>query len=196
VISFFIFNVLQKTLINNANNDIKSYSQKLKAIPNLEKVLTIQNQLKTLPQLHQNKHIVSRLFNDMLQVTPSRTFIGQVSLDTNANTIMISGTADTIATVNTFVDTLKFTKVTTNNDSSSSKLAFSDVVLTSIGRSDKTTSYTISSNFDPSLFDGSQSVKLVVPSEVTTRSVLNAPDINNLLFNGDTGKTNNQQGGQ
>jgi hypothetical protein len=62
VISFLAVNVLQKQLLNKANDDITSYSNKLKAIPNLDNILTIQNQLNALPGLHQQKHYSSRLF--------------------------------------------------------------------------------------------------------------------------------------
>jgi hypothetical protein len=37
---------------------------------------------------------------------------------------------------------------------------------------------------------------LVVPNQITTRSVTESPDINSLLFNGDTGKPASGQGGQ
>ncbi len=196
VISFFIVNVLQKTLINKTNDDIKTYSQKLKSIPDLDKVLTIQNQLKSLPGLHQQRQVISRLFNYLPQLTPSKVNIGQLSLDADAHTVNITGTADTIALINTFIDTLKFTKVQVGADKSSQKPAFTNVVLSNVGRSDKKASYTIDASFDPILFDSSKIASLSVPNEVTTRSVINTPDINSLLFNGDTGKTNTQQGGQ
>jgi Tfp pilus assembly protein PilN len=195
VISFLIVNVLQRQLISSANNDIKTYSSKLKSIPDLEKVLTIQNQLKSLPSLHTGKHVTSRIYTFLPQVTPAKVFIGQVTLDADGGTMSINGTADSVASVNTFVDTLKFTNAVIGGDNNNKKPAFTNVVLSSIGRTEKNASYTIDTNFDSSLFDGSQNVTLDVPKEVTTRSVLNTPNIGTLLFNGDTGKNNNQQGG-
>src|SRR6266576_1242806 len=56
VLSFLSVDVLQKQLLSSANNDINNYSKKLKSIPNLDKILTIQNQLNSLPSLHQKKH--------------------------------------------------------------------------------------------------------------------------------------------
>lgn len=194
ILSFFVVNVLQKKLIDNANNDIKTYSQKLNAIPDIAKVLTIQNQLKSLPALHQKTHEVSRLFTYLPQVTPTNTFMGALNLDTASNNIKITGTADTVATVNTFVDTLKFTNFTTNGDSSKAKPAFSQVLLSQVGRSSKGATYTIVTKYDPVLFDNSQNVTLVVPNQITSRSVINAPDINSLLFNGETGNKTDQGG--
>ena len=196
ILSFFIVNVLQKELINSANNDIKTYSNKLKAIPNLDKVLTIQNQLNALPSLHQQKHISSRLLTYLPQITPVKVNIGKLSLDNSANTMDIQGTADTIQSVNKFVDTLKFTYYTVNNDSTTKKQAFSNVVLTQVDRDDKQATYTIDLSFDPALFGASQAVQLVVPQETTTRSVQDSPNPSS-LFNGQTAtpKTG-QQGSQ
>ena len=195
ILSFVVVDILQKQLINNANNDIKTYSAKLQAIPNLSKVLTIQNQLNALPNLHQQKHIVSRLYTYMPRITPTNVNIGQLSLDSSANTVEIQGTADTIQSVNKFVDTLKFTNYTTGG---SQKPAFSNVVLTSVDRADDKATYTISFSFDPALFSATQNVQLAIPQETTTRSVIDSPDPASLLFNGQTAKpkTSDQQGGQ
>jgi Tfp pilus assembly protein PilN len=215
VISFLSVTVLQKKLLDNANNDINNYSQKLKAIPDLDKVLTIQNQLNALPGLHQQKHYTSRLFTYLPQITPVKTNIGKLTLDTTASTIDVAGTADTVQTINKFVDTLKFTGYTLagKTDSKScgdaggtwhsdsnicTKLAFNNVLLTKVDRDDKGASYTIDASFDQALFTGSQSVTLIVPQETTTRSVINAPNASGPLFNGQT-QTQTQaqkQGGQ
>jgi Tfp pilus assembly protein PilN len=195
VISFLSVNVLQKKLLSDAQDDITTNTQKLKNIPDLEKVLTIQNQLNTLPKLHQTKHISSRFFSYLPQITPSKVFVGQISLDLAANAIIISGTSDKLATINTLIDTLKFTTIKIGDqEQQTPQPAFTNVVLTSSSRSDKSSSYSINANFDPILFDGTQTVSLIVPKEITTRSVREAPDINNLLFNGETGTPKNQGG--
>jgi len=189
IISFVSVNVLQKKLLNDANGDITKYSNQLKGIDNLEQILTIQNQLNSLPSLHQSKHVVSRLFAYLPQITPANASIGKLDLDTSANTISIDGTADTVETVNKFIDTIKFT--TYKVSGGQSLPAFSNVILTAVDRNDKNATYTIDANFDPALFTAGQNVTLTVPTEVTTRSVLNAPSISGPLFNGQTEKTIN-----
>jgi Tfp pilus assembly protein PilN len=197
IISFVSVNILQKKLLSDANGNITSYSNKLKSIPNLDKVLTIQNQLNALPGLHQQKHVASRLFDYLPQVTPTSVHIGKLTIDTTANTLELSGTADTVESVNKFVDTLKFTNFTVGQNNSSAKAAFLNVILTKVDRNEKGASYTIDTNFDPALFDTTQNVALVVPQETTTRSVLDAPSADNTLFNGQTGnKQNSGQGTQ
>lgn len=198
LISFTTVHVVQKKLLNDADKNITSYSNQLKGINDLAKILTVQNQLNSLPNLHQNKHIASRLFSYLPQITPLNANIGKLDLDTSAGTISISGTADTVETVNKFVDTLKFTSYMLSGKNTTKKSAFSNVILSNVNRTDKDATYTIDANYDPALFDASSSVTLVVPQEITTRSVLNAP----VLFNGQTDKTQSSsnsgqtQGGQ
>lgn len=195
ILSFVLVNVLQKELLNKTQDDIKTYSNKLKNIKDLDKVLTIQNQLNALPKLHQGKHITSRFFDYLPKVTPQKIYIGQVQVDFNANTLTINGTSDKLETINAFVDTLKFTKLKTA-DSEDQRNAFTDVVLSNSGRSDKGASYAVNAVFDSALFDNNQTVTLIVPQEVTTRSVTQSPDLNSLLFNGDTGIPKDKQGTQ
>src|SRR3979411_1883627 len=53
--------VVQKKNLSDLNRDIKTDSQQLQATPNLDKILTVQNQLKALPSLHDQKPVVTRL---------------------------------------------------------------------------------------------------------------------------------------
>jgi hypothetical protein len=187
IISFLSVDVLQKKLLSDANGDITSYSNKLKSIPDLDKILTVQNQLNSLPGLHNQKHIASRLFVYLPQITPANANVGKLSMDTSANTIEIDGTADSVQTINKYVDTLKFTTFTTGSQSTA-KNAFSNVVLTKVDRSNNLSSYTINVSFDPGLFTAYQNAQLTVPQEVTTRSCINAPGTTCApLFNGQTG---------
>jgi Tfp pilus assembly protein PilN len=184
VVSFVSVDILQKKLLDNAGKDIDSYSNKIKGIKDLGKILTIQNQLNSLPNLHQQKHYMSRLFVYLPQVTPTKIAISTVNIDDTAATIKISGNGDSIQTVNQFVDTLKFTSYVVGGDQSTKKLAFSNVILSTVGRDDKGANYSITANFDQALFTGTKDVALVVPQEITTRSVINSPDVNSPLFNG------------
>jgi Tfp pilus assembly protein PilN len=202
-VAYISVGVFQKRLLDNAGKDIATYTQKLNSIQDLGKILTIQNQLNSLPGLHQQKHYVSRLFTYLPQVTPTTVSITKLDIDTAASTIVVSGSADTVKTVNIYVDTLKFTgyildgvkdQTTCNNNehkgnwdktkSICTKPAFSNVVLSMVGRDDKAASYTIDASFDSTLFTGTKNLSLNVPQETTTRSVLESPDLKNPLFNG------------
>ena len=193
-LSFVSVSILQKKLLSDADKDIELYSQRLKDIPDIEKVLTIQNQLKSLPGLHDSKHYSSRLFTYLPQLLPADANIGRLALDTTGNTLSISGTADTVRTVNKFVDTLKFTNYVTSTGTNEQMPAFTSVVLSQIDRNDKEASYTVDTTYDPALFDATQSIALKVPKIITTRSVINTPDVNkNPLFDGQTDEEDQEE---
>ena len=133
-----------------------------------------------MPTLHKQKHITSRLFDDLPQLLPPNAGINQLSLDNSAHTMNLTGSADTVATVNTLVDTLKFTNFTTSTNPNTKLSAFSSVVLASVNRDSQKATFTINTVFNPLLFDSAATVTLQVPMQLTTRSITNAPP----LFNG------------
>lgn len=195
IIVFFGVDIVQKKQLSDAKKSIASYTSQLKAIPNVNKIVTVQNQLQSLVSLHQSKHISSRLFTYLPAVTPTKAHVSSIKLDFTANTMEISGTADGHQTINTFIDTLKFTTFKIGNDSST-KSAFPAVLETafSLDNTQASASYTISATFDQALFanaaDG-QAPTLVVPTLTSTRSVVEDPA--NTLFNGSIKPTDNQK---
>jgi Tfp pilus assembly protein PilN len=191
VIVFFSVNVVQKKVLSDADKNVKNDTQKLKDIPSIGQILTVQNQLQTLSSLHQNKHAVSRIFTYMPQLTPAAAHISSLNLDLGASSLQVNGTADSQKTVNTFVDTLKYAEFKTS-DTDQGNLAFSNVLLSSFSITPGQVSYAISANFNPVLFSNPQQKDptIVVKNQVTTRSVLDDP--NNALFNGQPKKNQGQ----
>ncbi len=174
VLLFMIVNVFQKQHIGNLTEDIKNKTKELKDVPDLDKVLTVQNQLKALPGLHEAKPATSRLTDYLVQLTPSNAKITDVEVDYEGGTMSINGTATTIEVINQFADILKFTDL---KEGESTKRAFSEVVLPSFGVASKDgrVNYSLEFKFDPVIFDNTKSVQLVVPSIVSTRSVTEKP---------------------
>lgn len=169
----FVFGVQRKS-INDLNKDIDSKGSALTSTPDLDRILTVQNQLKALPDLHDEKPVATRLYGYVSQVTPSDATIARIRVDFAENTLTISGSATSLEVVNVFTDTLKFTTFTTKNNSTATS-AFSEVVLTNFGRDDKTATYTITAKFDPIIFSELEEVALTVPNIVTTRSEVAQP---------------------
>lgn len=167
--------VLQKKNLSDLGKDITAASQELKSTPDLTKMLTVQNQLKALPGLHQDKPAANRIFGYLTQSTPEKASISRYNVDFETLTMTISGSANNLVTVNTFVDTLKFTTYHTKNAASDEKKAFSSVVLSSFGRDSKGASYTITFTFDPVIFSQAEEVTLTVPNKITTRSQTEQP---------------------
>jgi hypothetical protein len=171
---FFVVNVLQTKHISDLNGDIKKYTVTLKAVPDLDKVLTVQNQLQNLTSLHDQKPVSSRLYDYLGQVTPAQVTISSAQADFTTHTLSLVGNADAISTVNKYVDTLKFTEFSVAGQGGTKK-AFSQVVLGGFSSGDKTATYQISLNFDPDIFDGTKQVTLVVPKITSTRSETEKP---------------------
>ena len=170
----FVFGV-QKKSIGDLNKDIDSKGSELRSTPELDKILTVQNQLKVLPGVHDNKPVASRLFGYISQVTPSDASIARINVDFVENLITISGSAGNLEIVNVFTDTLKFTNYTTDSNKEDERPAFSEVVLSNFGRDNKIATYTITAKFDPVIFSGLEAVTLTVPNIVTTRSEVAQP---------------------
>ncbi len=173
VLLFLVVHVVQKKHLNDLNNDIKKYTAQIQKTPDLNKILTVQNQLHSLPGLHDQKPIVSRLPGYIAQVTPAQVSISSLQIDLSAHTITISGTADQLSTINTYVDTLKFTTFA-NKDGTKHGQAFSNVVLTSFSKGQQTT-YSLTMSYDPTIFDNAQEVTLTVPKTITTRGETEKP---------------------
>ena len=177
---FLSVNVFQKKNLSNINSDIKSATEELKKTPDLNKVLTIQNQLKSLPALQAQKPVVTRLFPYLSAVTPATINIGDLEVSYLDNTMKITGTADSLQSVNKFVDTLKFTTyaiVPTDGTppAPSTTKPFSAVVLSDFTRTDTEVTYTITLAFDPVIFNSADNIALSVPKIISTRSETEKP---------------------
>jgi Tfp pilus assembly protein PilN len=151
IVLLLIVDGVQKSQMTSTAKQIDSASAKLKAIPDIDKVLTVQSQIKSLSQLHQSKHVTSRIFTYLPQLTPANVTVNKLDLDLKQNTIIISGNSDSLHSVNTFVDTLKAATYKVGSSGSPAP-AFASVVESSFGISSSNISYTISMQVDPKLF--------------------------------------------
>ncbi len=174
ILLFLAVNVFQKKHLGDLNRDVSTLTKELKDTPDLNKILTIQNQLINLPELHDKKPVVTRLYGYIGQVTPAQISISKLDIDFATSTINVTGAADSINTINTFIDTLKFTNYSVGDSKETTK-AFSSVVLLNFGRDDKGASYQTTFKFDPLVFDVNTDVKLHVPKQITTRSETEKP---------------------
>lgn len=178
----------QKQHMSRIDKDIDTAVAELKTNPELDKILTVQNQLSSLPDLHDKKVISSRLFDYLTQMTPTQATISDVTLDFETGTLTIKGNADSLSTVNKFTDTLKFTDFKVASEPPVEGKAFKEVVLKNFSVSDGSSgeaevSYEIEMKYDPAIFansapstDGKSPVTLTVPNIISTRSATQTPD--------------------
>lgn len=192
----------QRTRINNLTDDIAEIELQIQSIEQIDRILTVQNQLRTVNQLHDEKPVSSRLFEYVESLTPSNVALSKVEIDFEANTLQVEGTADDFASINKFVDTLKFVEYAATDinddlseladadqsliqpDRPSSQRVFSGVVLSSFDISEDDASYTITMQFVPEIFNSRFDVTLIIQDKITTRSELEKPSA---LFSEPTG---------
>jgi len=169
IILALVVMVFQKSYTKALTQDITKYSYDLQSTKDLNKILTVQNQLNSLSSLHQQKPDAQRVFPYIETITPADVTMSNITIDFEASTMTVNGSADSLSAVNKFVDTLKFTVYKQNGET---QKAFSDVVLSTFGRGDKSATYSITLAFNPVIFDNTQDITLSVPDKVTTRSEL------------------------
>jgi len=181
--------VWQHQYMKAIDSDIDESVATLKQNPQLDEILTVQNQLNSLPDLHNKKNISSRTFDYLNKVTPKEATISDVALDFDAGTLNIKGKADSLKTVNKFADALKFTKFTVEGKEGGPQDAFKDVVLKDFSVTNDSQSgeaiisYEIEMKFDPAIYsnsapsnEGKSPVVLTVPNIISTRSATQNPD--------------------
>lgn len=169
--------VVQKAQLDGLRHTVSQNSTKLRNTQNLNQILTVQSQLQALPGLHDAKPAATRLFNYLTQLTPTAATISKLDTDFTQNSVSISGSADTLATINQFTDTLKFTGYSVQGQTGS-KPAFSEVVLSNFSDSSGSgATYTITANFDPTIFKQTDTIKLTVPGVINTRSEVAQPGV-------------------
>ena len=176
--------IVQGAQLSSINKDIdkskKSISAKNSKVDDINKVLTVQNQLNSLDKLHADKPLTSRMFDYLSKLTPSQVTISNIALNySESYTVTLQGSTDTLETINKFVDTIKFTTfvpATEDGEDPQPQLVFTDVVLNSFGRDRLGASYSLTFTYDPIIFSSEESVNgLVVPQKTTTRSELGRP---------------------
>src|SRR5690606_8952134 len=107
ILLFLWTNVQQKQHISNLQEDIDNYIKDLKETHDVDKILTIQNQLNALPGLHDEKPAVTRLSAFLSNVVPQNIERNEVTVSFEDNEMVISGSGIDFKSVNTFADTLK-----------------------------------------------------------------------------------------
>jgi hypothetical protein len=193
-----VTNALQKKHIQDLSNDINTSSRKLQSQPQINRILTVQNQLQSLTNLHDGKPAASRLVDYLNQLTPNSVSISNLTVDFTQQTATITGSADALSSVNKYVDTLKFTSY--NGGDKANAPAFSNVVMSSFGlatdaNNGKPASYTVNLSYDKAIFDITKDVKLNVPNLITTRSSLSSPsDLFQATTPASTGSSSTNQG--
>lgn len=165
---------VQKKKVDDVSVKIKKERETLYSVQDLNKILTIQNQLSSLTLLHDQKPITSRIFEYLYKVTPVGATISNFDLNLETNTLTITGGASTLLTLNQYADSLKF--ATYKNSTTETGKPFTNVVTASNKDNTKNTfTYTITTTIDAALFSNTDVPELAVPNIVSNRSQTEKP---------------------
>ncbi|HET9850057.1 MAG TPA: PilN domain-containing protein [Candidatus Saccharimonadales bacterium] len=183
IILFVTVDVLQKAQMNSAGKDVDQASSQLKNTPKIGHIITVQSQLSALSALHQSKHIPSRIYTYLSQLTPTNATINHLDLDLSQNTLSISGQASDQASVNAFVNGLK--EATYTLPGVSAAPAFPSVVESGFSITSTGVGYTLTIQVDPKLFTNTVDTqgKPVTP-KLTVKSTGSGSSSSNTLFTG------------
>jgi len=163
---------------NVAQGNIKTEYSKFKGVENIEDVLTIQNQLKTIQSYQDKRTIDSRLFDVLVAInpnSPNNVRFSSVKLDPSTNLLSIEGSAvNGYAATETLQKTILNTKVESGTGNNVVTTALTDDVVigeTSYGEAADGTrvlSFTISFVYPGGLFDNTiKDIKIVTPTAKT-----------------------------
>lgn len=172
-------------------DSIKDKESELHKKPEIDKYLTIQNQLQALETLHDEKFITSRIF-DYLQklnpIAPNSITVSSVQVSKSDKSILLEGSVGDFKGLDVFKNTLekaklKYQTVGSDDTPESQEVSlFKEVVLESagLGRADSNQAAMVSFKFviayDDVIFaPESRGVEVIVPRQLISDSDQNAP---------------------
>lgn len=176
----------QQAVIAVQTDSIKKKENELKSKPEIDKYLTVQNQLKHIDELHNSKYTYSRAFTYLQQLNPAQpnnVALRTVKLNKEVNTLEITGTARNFEALSVYKTTLENAelkyKAIGSEEQSSTKL-FDSIVLTqaSLANVDNKvlTNFEFTLTYPEAAFaTSSKDISISIPSLVTSDADRNAP---------------------
>lgn len=170
VLMFTFVHVAQKRHISSLTSDIENTTTEIKSTDNLNDILTVQNQLSLLPGLHESKPETSRVFDYIAFVSPGTVRLSSLNLNLEDSTVSLSGSADTIATVNKFVDNIK--AATYASAGSDDEQAVYNNVATDLSGGNEGATFSINMGFDEKIFDNTQEILMRIEPSIVSEEGL------------------------
>lgn len=180
---------VQTIHINLLTQNIKDKAAEIEAIPDVNKYVTLQNQLANLSALHDGKNDFSRLLSILPTLnpkSPNNVELSSVTLGAEENTIALEGRVSDFTGLITFRDILENAELEYRVDADSEVIKeklFSEVVIIEQGMSKTSEGATvvgfkINVKYNPAAFvSSSKDVSVSVPKLETTPSKQGSPDL-------------------
>ncbi len=182
---------VQNIHINLLTQNISDTNKEIRQIEDIDKYVTVQNQLANLSSLHDDKNDFSRLI-DILPIlnprTPNNVRLSSLTVDDTLGTIGLEGQTSSFSGLITFRDIMQNAEaeyhISQEADAAVVKTKlFSEVTILEqgMGRTQDgsvVVGFRISAKYDPAVFKTrSRNVNITVPKLETTPSKQDAPDI-------------------
>lgn len=184
VVAVYVY-AIQNVIMYAQTQDIKGKSAQLSGIKDIDKYLTIQNQLAQLSDLHGQKDDFSRLLDFLPRLNPAAPQnIVLTNLDVSAteHTVTFKGRVADYGSLATFTDTLKNATFTYQTDGVIHDATnLFTAVKTDSAALDKTetssgVSFSVVATYDPAVFkQQNTAIQVTVPNKETTDSVVSSP---------------------
>jgi hypothetical protein len=161
---FLFVQVGQKKSINDLTKDIEKSTASINETENINSMLTVQNQLALSPPIHEQKPQSSRMFDIVTFVSPLQVKFDNLDISFEDSIIILSGKADSAASVNLFVDNIKAAQYALTSSPETRSSVFSSVNTTISGNNEGTT-FDITANFDPSIFNNTSGLLMAIGNQ-------------------------------
>jgi hypothetical protein len=181
----------QPLLTAAKQGEIDGRTKDLKAVEDIDKYLTIQNQLKTLPELYDKKVIYSRLFEYLKVLNPAppnNIRLSTLEVNQEDKQIVFNGVAGNFQAFTIFKDTLVNAELTYIQEGEEQKdKLFSDVAIESqnLARNQgkQELGFIVRATYNDVAFGpNTEESKLNIPNIQTTQSITGVPTRANSLF--------------
>ncbi|MEO5499202.1 MAG: hypothetical protein ABIR46_01750 [Candidatus Saccharimonadales bacterium] len=175
---------------NNLTQSINKNLADLKSVKDIDKYITIQNQLNNIASLHESKGIYSRLFDILPKlnpVAPNSVKINTLEVDGVNKTATFEGQTTTFTALQTFRDTLQNAKLsyrlldTTENAEPEALFSSVKIEAQGIGKTQEgqvIVSFKILTTYNELVFERAVTINdVLVPNKETTQSTIDAPNV-------------------
>lgn len=175
---------LQAVAKQSLEKDIKKNFQALQDKPEINKYLTVQNQLEKIDTLHSSKYAYERALDYLRALNPSApNTISLASADflKEENKVHLEGMATSFESINTYKNTLQNAELTYSSDNEKKTVKlFSDVQLEDASiatvNNEKVASFKITATYIQEAFiNTTKDVSVKVPNQVISDGDKNAP---------------------
>jgi len=180
IVLYLSVDVFQKNHLNSVANQITSESTTIKNDADVNKIITIQQQLKSLPALYANRNNPYEIFNILQQSTSKGITISTFNINYQTGALTFGGTTDNLLDGNVFYNQLLY--ATYSLDKGAQQPLYGGVTIS--GLSGLTSSsatnnapinYSVKATVPVALFKNGASVVISVPNKDVTQSTLNQP---------------------